>query len=142
MLVGMPGAPATDETELGWRMTNFVTTVRHDTDEIYVRLYVALDDRVLMKTESRLSHEAWVQSMDASDIARVEVASLRIICSCDLKKMAPKRTTRSTPATTNTTTTTMTDAQLKALIDQDVANALAARDADRSQNLKTYPDGY
>nr|GFC00570.1 hypothetical protein [Tanacetum cinerariifolium] len=48
--------------------------------------------------------------------------------------MAPKRTTRSTPATTTTTTTTMTNAQLKALIDQGVANALAARDADRSQN--------
>nr|GEX30312.1 hypothetical protein [Tanacetum cinerariifolium] len=27
MLVDMPGAPTTDETELGWRMTNFVTTV-------------------------------------------------------------------------------------------------------------------
>nr|GEX14190.1 hypothetical protein [Tanacetum cinerariifolium] len=42
--------------------------------------------------------------------------------------MTPKRTTRSTPATTTTTTTTfVTDAQLKALIDQGVANALAAR---------------
>nr|GEV59123.1 reverse transcriptase domain-containing protein [Tanacetum cinerariifolium] len=50
---------------------------REDTEEIYVRLYVALDDRVLMKTEARLSHKAWVQSMDASDTARVEVASLR-----------------------------------------------------------------
>ncbi|GJV19053.1 reverse transcriptase domain-containing protein [Tanacetum coccineum] len=48
--------------------------------------------------------------------------------------MAPKRTTRSTPAATTTTTTTVTDAQLKALIDQGVANALAARDADRSRN--------
>ncbi|GJW59354.1 hypothetical protein Tco_0108689 [Tanacetum coccineum] len=35
-----------------------------------------------------------------------------------------KRTTRSTPAATTTTTTTVTDAQLKALIDQGVANAL------------------
>ncbi|GJT31764.1 putative ribonuclease H-like domain-containing protein [Tanacetum coccineum] len=35
MLVDMPGAPETDETELGRRMTNFVTTVRHDTNEIY-----------------------------------------------------------------------------------------------------------
>ncbi|GKE11442.1 hypothetical protein Tco_1414993, partial [Tanacetum coccineum] len=48
--------------------------------------------------------------------------------------MAPKRTTRSTPAATATTTTTVTDAQLKELIDQGVANALAARDADRSLN--------
>ncbi|GJV35042.1 reverse transcriptase domain-containing protein [Tanacetum coccineum] len=48
--------------------------------------------------------------------------------------MAPKRTTRLTPATTTTLTTSVTDEQLKRLIDQGVANALAARDADRSQN--------
>ncbi|GKF07986.1 hypothetical protein Tco_0042210 [Tanacetum coccineum] len=48
--------------------------------------------------------------------------------------MAPKkRTTRASPATT-TTTTPVTNAQLKALIDQGVTDALAARDADRSQN--------
>ncbi|GJY08106.1 hypothetical protein Tco_0375160 [Tanacetum coccineum] len=51
-----------------------------------------------------------------------------------VKKMAPKRTTRSTPAATATTTTTVTDAQLKVLIDQGVANALAARDAGGSRN--------
>nr|GEY49617.1 hypothetical protein [Tanacetum cinerariifolium] len=38
MLVGMLGEPATDETELGRRMTDFVTTVRQDTEEIYERL--------------------------------------------------------------------------------------------------------
>ncbi|GJV71748.1 putative reverse transcriptase domain-containing protein [Tanacetum coccineum] len=48
--------------------------------------------------------------------------------------MAPKRTTRSTPATTTTTTTPVTDAQLKALIDQGVVDALEAHDADRSRN--------
>ncbi|GKB51025.1 reverse transcriptase domain-containing protein [Tanacetum coccineum] len=47
--------------------------------------------------------------------------------------MAPKRAIRSTPATT-TTTTSVTNAQLKALIDQGVADALAARDIDRSMN--------
>ncbi|GKD69825.1 hypothetical protein Tco_1323915 [Tanacetum coccineum] len=47
--------------------------------------------------------------------------------------MAPKRTTRSTPATT-TTTPPVTNAQLKALIDQGVVDALVARDADRSRN--------
>ncbi|GJR34980.1 reverse transcriptase domain-containing protein [Tanacetum coccineum] len=41
--------------------------------------------------------------------------------------MAPKkRTTRASPATTTTTTTPFTNTQLKALIDQGVANALAA----------------
>ncbi|GJQ90401.1 RNA-directed DNA polymerase, eukaryota [Tanacetum coccineum] len=49
--------------------------------------------------------------------------------------MAPKkRTTRASPATTTTTTTPVTNAQLKALIDQGVADALAARDAERSRN--------
>nr|GEZ62207.1 hypothetical protein [Tanacetum cinerariifolium] len=48
--------------------------------------------------------------------------------------MEQKRTTRSTPSTTTTTTTTVTDAQLKALNDQGIANALAARDADKSRN--------
>ncbi|GJT21030.1 hypothetical protein Tco_0890967 [Tanacetum coccineum] len=49
--------------------------------------------------------------------------------------MAPKkRTTRASPATTTTTTTPVTNAQLKALIDQGVSDALAARDAVRSMN--------
>ncbi|GJW96976.1 hypothetical protein Tco_0178784 [Tanacetum coccineum] len=43
--------------------------------------------------------------------------------------MAPKRRD-----TTTTTTTPVTNAQLKALIDQGVADALAARDANRSRN--------
>ncbi|GJT03403.1 putative reverse transcriptase domain-containing protein [Tanacetum coccineum] len=48
--------------------------------------------------------------------------------------MEPKKiTTRASPATT-TTTTPVTNGQLKALIDQGVADALAARDADRSRN--------
>ncbi|GKB01002.1 RNA-directed DNA polymerase, eukaryota [Tanacetum coccineum] len=49
--------------------------------------------------------------------------------------MAPKkRTTRASPATTTTTPTPVTNAQLKALIDQGVADALTTRDADRSMN--------
>ncbi|GJR96854.1 putative reverse transcriptase domain-containing protein [Tanacetum coccineum] len=51
--------------------------------------------------------------------------------------MAPKRATRSTsvtttPAPTATTTTSVTNAQLKAMIDQGVTAALAARDANRN----------
>ncbi|GJW35966.1 putative reverse transcriptase domain-containing protein [Tanacetum coccineum] len=45
-------------------------------------------------------------------------------------KMTPKRRT----TITTTTSTPMTDAQLKALIAQGVADALAERDADRSRN--------
>ncbi|GKB38774.1 RNA-directed DNA polymerase, eukaryota [Tanacetum coccineum] len=50
--------------------------------------------------------------------------------------MAPKkRTTRASPATTTTTTTTpVINAQLKALIDQGIVDALAARDTNRSMN--------
>ncbi|GJU19908.1 hypothetical protein Tco_1153250 [Tanacetum coccineum] len=141
MLVGMPGAPVTDDTKLGRRMTNFVTTVRQDIDEIYRRLDDAQDDRSLMSSrlnmlfrdrrahartvllverEARLSCEAWGRSMDASDTDRSE-------------KMAPKRATSSTPATT-TITTYVTNAQLKAMIDQGVTDALTARDADRNTN--------
>nr|GEU56369.1 reverse transcriptase [Tanacetum cinerariifolium] len=84
---------AIDVAELGQRMTYFVTTIRKDTDEIYVRLDDAQDDRLvmsgqlnllcrdrrshaytarLMESEARASREAWVQSMDASDTARSE----------------------------------------------------------------------
>ncbi|GKA95800.1 hypothetical protein Tco_0817895 [Tanacetum coccineum] len=48
--------------------------------------------------------------------------------------MAPKRTTRSTPAITTTPNTYVTNEQLKRLIDQCIVDALAARDADRSRN--------
>ncbi|GKE40983.1 hypothetical protein Tco_1464388, partial [Tanacetum coccineum] len=127
------------EREAGYGITD--TWDEMDTDEIYERLDDAHDDRLLMsgelnmprrdrrahartarlmETEARLSREDWVQSMDASDTAYSE-------------KMAPKRAIRSTPATT-TTTTSVTNAQLKALINQGVVDALSAHDADRSMN--------
>ncbi|GKB23356.1 hypothetical protein Tco_0862757 [Tanacetum coccineum] len=97
ILEGMPRAPATDETELGRRLTDFATMVRQDTYEIYGRLDEAQDARavlsgrlnllcrdrrahahtaLLMEREARLSHEAWRLSMDASDAARSEVIAL------------------------------------------------------------------
>ncbi|GKF76275.1 hypothetical protein Tco_0225719, partial [Tanacetum coccineum] len=48
MLKGMPRAPATDETELGRRMTNLVTTLRQDTNEIYRRLDEAYEARAVL----------------------------------------------------------------------------------------------
>ncbi|GKE34619.1 hypothetical protein Tco_1453941, partial [Tanacetum coccineum] len=65
---------ATDVAELGQRMTNFVTTVRQDTDEIYGRSHARIAR--LMKGKARASREAWVQSMDASDMACFEVSAL------------------------------------------------------------------
>ncbi|GJR81081.1 hypothetical protein Tco_0151866 [Tanacetum coccineum] len=99
MVEDIQGTPAvTDVAGLSQRMTGFVTTVRQDTDEIYVRLDDAQDERLLMsgqlnmlrrdkraharttrliETEAKLSREAWVQSMDASDTARSKVRALR-----------------------------------------------------------------
>ncbi|GJT78212.1 hypothetical protein Tco_1044937 [Tanacetum coccineum] len=98
MLVDMPGAPATDDTELGRRMTEFTTRVRQDTYEIYTRLDDEQTERQLMagrlnmlyrdrrahartarlmEAEARMSREAWGRSIDASDLARAEVMSLR-----------------------------------------------------------------
>nr|GEW60915.1 putative reverse transcriptase domain-containing protein [Tanacetum cinerariifolium] len=133
--------PTTNVAELGQRMTYFVTTVRQDTDEIYGIFDDAHDDRLLMSSQlsmlrrdrrshahtsrlmdskARLSREAWVQSIDASDTAGAEVI-----------------TTMSTPSITTTNTTThVTNAQLKALIDQGAVDALAACDADRVRNGK------
>ncbi|GJR90980.1 zf-CCHC domain-containing protein [Tanacetum coccineum] len=132
MLVGMLGAPATDETELGRRLTDFVTTVRQDTDEICERLDDAQDDRSLMsgrlnmlfkdrrahdrialliEREGRISREAWGQSMDANDTARSEVTALQ-------GQQGPARG----------------PAQPKVMIDQGVTDALAAHDADRNTN--------
>ncbi|GJV53937.1 hypothetical protein Tco_1449678 [Tanacetum coccineum] len=48
MLVDMPGAPATDDTELGRWMIEFTTRVRQDTDEIYTRLDDEQTERQLM----------------------------------------------------------------------------------------------
>ncbi|GJR43867.1 putative reverse transcriptase domain-containing protein [Tanacetum coccineum] len=97
MLADMPGAPATDETELGRRVTDLVTTVRQDTNEIYVRLDDAQSERqllsgrlnllfrdrrahvhtaLLMKREARMSREAWGRSMDVSYKARSEIMAL------------------------------------------------------------------
>nr|GEU46339.1 hypothetical protein [Tanacetum cinerariifolium]GEU54083.1 hypothetical protein [Tanacetum cinerariifolium] len=71
-----------------------------------------------------MTDPAWIESMQ-EDLLQFK----------RLDKMSPKkRTTRASPATTTTTTTPVTNAQLKALIDQGVADALVARDADRSMS--------
>ncbi|GJV77991.1 hypothetical protein Tco_1509575 [Tanacetum coccineum] len=48
LVLDLHGAPATDDTELGRRMTEFATRVRQDTDEIYVRLDDEQTERQLM----------------------------------------------------------------------------------------------
>nr|GFB05693.1 hypothetical protein [Tanacetum cinerariifolium] len=91
-------APVSTDTELGGYMREFETRVRRDTNEIYSRLDDEHSERQLlagrlnilfrercahaytrhlMEIKARLSREAWVQSVDASDLARGEVMSLR-----------------------------------------------------------------
>ncbi|GJS51927.1 reverse transcriptase domain-containing protein [Tanacetum coccineum] len=71
-------------------------------------------------------------------LSRASLFNSKVASNADMKKyeiMTPKkRTTRTSPATTTTTTTPITDAQLKTLIAQGVADVLAERDATRSRN--------
>ncbi|GKD53219.1 putative reverse transcriptase domain-containing protein [Tanacetum coccineum] len=92
---------------------------RDDTDEIYGRLDDAHDDRLLMSSQLNL-------------LRRDRRAHARFARLMEVEARAS--------STTTTTTTPVTDAQLKALIDQGVADALAARDAYRSQNGKDRHD--
>ncbi|GJX97279.1 putative reverse transcriptase domain-containing protein [Tanacetum coccineum] len=94
----MQGTPVSTNTELGQHMAKFETRVRQDTYEIYTRLddeqtgrqlfagrlnMLFKDRRAyartarLMETETRMSREAWGRSMDASDLTRAEIMSLR-----------------------------------------------------------------
>ncbi|GJS80434.1 retrovirus-related pol polyprotein from transposon TNT 1-94 [Tanacetum coccineum] len=90
------------ERDVGYGITDswdeIVETLQQDTNEIYMRLddeqsglqllagrlnMLFRDRRThartarLMETEARMSREAWGRSMDMSDVARVEVMSLR-----------------------------------------------------------------
>ncbi|GJX75591.1 hypothetical protein Tco_0322402 [Tanacetum coccineum] len=92
------GFVATLDREISQRITDFVTTVRQDIDEIYVSLDKARQVRavlsgrfnllgkdmrsyaytaLLMEREARLSRKAWRWSMEASDNAHTEVMALR-----------------------------------------------------------------
>nr|GEV42081.1 putative reverse transcriptase domain-containing protein [Tanacetum cinerariifolium] len=118
--------------------------LRHETEKFYVRFEEAQDDRaslrarvntlfrdrpfhrhtvMLLDREATYARRAWVGSEDR--IAAIE-AHVRTIEA--QVKMAPrKRISRTSPATTTTTTTPIIDAQLRALIAQSVAAALAER---------------
>ncbi|GKE72424.1 reverse transcriptase domain-containing protein [Tanacetum coccineum] len=89
--------------------------------------------RVLRTT--LLAQQTEIVALRAADRARQAqlVETLRLMSTLQTQKMALKRTTRANPADT-TTTTSVTNAQLKAIIDQGVIDALAARDADRNTN--------
>ncbi|GJT62697.1 putative reverse transcriptase domain-containing protein [Tanacetum coccineum] len=127
-------APTTLEG-VNQRVTDLVTTVRQDTDEVYRRLDDAQDDRSLMsgqlnllrrdrsshactarlmESEARASRKAWVQSINASDMARSET---QMVALQSQQRPAGDPAHPDVPEEAGS-----------------VADALAARDADRSRN--------
>ncbi|GJT38718.1 putative reverse transcriptase domain-containing protein [Tanacetum coccineum] len=92
---------------------------RRESEEFYTRHQDAQDDRAAVRAEieTQLYHREW-QHRDADDCVTRHIMRTQ--------KMPPKRTVA--------TTTPTTDAQIKALIAQGVADALAERDADRFRN--------
>ncbi|GJZ78961.1 putative reverse transcriptase domain-containing protein [Tanacetum coccineum] len=145
MLVDMPGEPATDDTELGQRMTEFDTRVRQDTDEIYTRLDDEQTERQLMAGllnmlyRDRHAHTRTTLLMDKERLG--SGSDYRVAdsgpqeTSGDYRVASNEPVTRSNTAPETTNTTFLTNAQLQAIIDQGVTAALAARDADRNTNV-------
>ncbi|GJV36401.1 reverse transcriptase domain-containing protein, partial [Tanacetum coccineum] len=128
MLVDMLGAPATEDTEMGRRMTEFTTRVRQDTDEIYTRDRRAHARTARLMDEARMSREAWGRYMDAGDLARAEETDgdYRDVGGRPQETKAVHRGTESAEETS--------DSDDRAMINQGVTAALAARDADRNTN--------
>nr|GEX60257.1 putative reverse transcriptase domain-containing protein [Tanacetum cinerariifolium] len=155
--------PATDATELGRRVTDLVATMGRDTDEIYTRLDDAQSERQLMASRLNLlgrdrplrtqvvAQRSEIVELRAIDRRRQAqfTEALRLLMRLQtqmteferqqelrvLHSAMHQRKPQVNPAATTTTTTTfVTDAQLEALIDQGVAKALAAHDADRNTN--------
>ncbi|GJS42755.1 hypothetical protein Tco_0567798 [Tanacetum coccineum] len=67
----LQGAPVSTDTKLGAHVRDFESMVRRYTDEIYT----ILDDE--QSQRQLLASRAWGRSMDASDLARAEIMSLR-----------------------------------------------------------------
>ncbi|GJZ50291.1 putative reverse transcriptase domain-containing protein, partial [Tanacetum coccineum] len=136
--------PATDVAELSQRMTDFVTTVRHDIDEIYRRLDEAQDARLVLSGQLNLLHRdrlRWQHYRVSRDLLETQyILMYRRRLKMPPRKAPKTKTTRASPATTTTTTTPITDEQLKALITQGVVDVLAERDATRSKNGKDSHD--
>ncbi|GKB78311.1 hypothetical protein Tco_0945206, partial [Tanacetum coccineum] len=75
MLMGMPGAPATDETKLGrWTERQMVTS---RVNMLFRDRHAHARTTKLIEIETRMSREAWGRSMDASNLACTEVMTLR-----------------------------------------------------------------
>ncbi|GJX99965.1 hypothetical protein Tco_0356984 [Tanacetum coccineum] len=105
-------------TAVGWSMTEL---------QILLLLRGRMLKSFIYVREAVISRQAWSHSESRIQAMEAQIRALLR----DVDKMPPKKRTATT---TTTTTTPMTDAQLKALIAQGVADALAEHDADRSRN--------
>ncbi|GKA79552.1 hypothetical protein Tco_0786148 [Tanacetum coccineum] len=122
--------------EVNKRVTDLATTQRQDAHELYVRDEDAQDDRALLRAQISLltkerryffsmassyereavyARQAWSRLEDRSTALKASIKTL------EAQKMAPKKTT-----------TPMTDASIKGLIAQGVADALAEYEATRN----------
>nr|GEX20808.1 putative reverse transcriptase domain-containing protein [Tanacetum cinerariifolium] len=121
--------PPTTIAELSQRVTDLVTTVMQDTNEIYVWFADAQDDRAFLRGQPTCYVEIGITISTQLCLLRVRLElPERHERSLWAVKMPPKRNAATT------TTTPMTDTQIKALIAQGVVDALAEREADRSRN--------
>ncbi|GKB45308.1 putative reverse transcriptase domain-containing protein [Tanacetum coccineum] len=100
--------------------------IRRDLDREIDRRAHARTTR-LIESEVRASREAWVQSMDASNMTRSKVRALRTTALAQQTEIGDLR------AADRRRQAQLAEA-LTALIDQGVVDALAACDADRSRN--------
>ncbi|GJQ93774.1 hypothetical protein Tco_0004913 [Tanacetum coccineum] len=134
---------------------NGITDVWEDPDEIAKEIPstdVAELGQRLMESEARLSHEAWAQSMDASDMASSEVRALwtTVLAQQTEIKICEQQTTDNRhsskciqgnhpepelPPPLTPPPPLMTDAAIRALITRGVPDALAEQEIQRNNNL-------
>ncbi|GJT04495.1 putative reverse transcriptase domain-containing protein [Tanacetum coccineum] len=151
--------PSTTLAELSQRMIDFVTTIRQDTDEIYVRLDDAPSDRSLMtsqlnmlrrdrcyhtnttllvKREARVTRETTVSALQTEngELWATDNRQKTQLLEALNQKIPPRKAprTRTIPSTA-TATTSMTNAAIRALISRGVADALAEHEIQRNNNL-------
>nr|GEX02491.1 hypothetical protein [Tanacetum cinerariifolium] len=116
--------------EVNERVTDLATTQRQDAQELHVCCEDAQDDQALLRAQAWSRSEDKSTALEAS-IRRIHALEARTEHTSKIKdlrmdqlmlKMLPKKTT----------ITPMTDAAIKALIAQGVANALAEYEAHRS----------
>nr|GEV57559.1 hypothetical protein [Tanacetum cinerariifolium] len=89
-----------------------------------------------LRIADRTRQQQLIQTLTVMQTLQGQVTTLQgqVTALQGQKKMAPKRTTRSTADQETTNTTSVTNAQLQVMIDQGITAALAARDALRSTN--------